>query len=130
MEIHIKTDGSDKRLLWISLGLVGLVLAWNLATASTWYPFRARVPPRFQPSEKRQRSPSRHFARRGRPKVKKSAPGLPRSTKPVPPHCQQSRSPVPLQAEHVSSPPQLHSIFPALRNLNLSFGLLQTLHGA
>jgi hypothetical protein len=36
MEIHIKTDGSDKRLLWIALGVVGLVLAWNVGLAYIW----------------------------------------------------------------------------------------------
>ena len=30
MEIHVKTDSSDKRLLWIGLAVVGIVLAWNV----------------------------------------------------------------------------------------------------
>jgi hypothetical protein len=32
MEIHIRTDRSDKRLLWIALGIVAVALAWNMAT--------------------------------------------------------------------------------------------------
>jgi hypothetical protein len=32
MEIHVKTDSSDKRLLWIGLTVVGIVLTWNAAT--------------------------------------------------------------------------------------------------
>jgi hypothetical protein len=32
MEIHVKTDSSDKRLLLIGLTVVGIVLTWNAAT--------------------------------------------------------------------------------------------------
>jgi hypothetical protein len=32
MEIQVKTDSSDKRLLWIGFAVVGIVLAWNVAT--------------------------------------------------------------------------------------------------
>ena len=36
MEIHVKTDSSDKRLLWIGFAVVGIVLAWNVGTAYVW----------------------------------------------------------------------------------------------
>jgi len=36
MEIHIKTDSSDRRLLWVGLMVVGVVLAWNVATVYVW----------------------------------------------------------------------------------------------
>ena len=36
MEIHVKTDSSDKRLLWIGLTVVGIVLAWNAGSVYIW----------------------------------------------------------------------------------------------
>ncbi len=36
MEIQVKWDSSDKRLLWIGLTVVGIVLAWNVGTVYVW----------------------------------------------------------------------------------------------
>ena len=36
MEIHVKTDSSDKRLSRIVLTVVGIVLAWNVGSAYVW----------------------------------------------------------------------------------------------
>jgi hypothetical protein len=36
MEIHIYTDRSDRRLLWMALGVVALVLAWNIGSFYLW----------------------------------------------------------------------------------------------
>jgi hypothetical protein len=36
MEIRIKTDSSDKRLLWIALTAVCIVLAWNMGSVYLW----------------------------------------------------------------------------------------------
>lgn len=36
MEVHIYTDRSDRRLLWMALALVALVLAWNTASVYLW----------------------------------------------------------------------------------------------
>jgi hypothetical protein len=36
MEIHIYTERSDRRLLWIALAVVAMVLAWNTASLYFW----------------------------------------------------------------------------------------------
>ena len=36
MEILVKTDSSDRRLLWIALRVLGIVLAWNVGSAYVW----------------------------------------------------------------------------------------------
>jgi len=36
MEIHIKTHSSDRRLLWIALTVVAIVLTWNVVTVYVW----------------------------------------------------------------------------------------------
>jgi len=36
MEIHIYTERSDRRLLWITLAVVAVVLAWNTASLYFW----------------------------------------------------------------------------------------------
>ena len=36
MEIHIYTDRSDTRLLWMALVVVALVLAWNIGSIYLW----------------------------------------------------------------------------------------------
>ena len=36
MEIHIRTDSSDRRLLWIALTVVCIVLAWNVGSVYLW----------------------------------------------------------------------------------------------
>jgi hypothetical protein len=36
MEIHIYTERSERRLLWIALAVVAVVLAWNTASLYFW----------------------------------------------------------------------------------------------
>jgi hypothetical protein len=36
MEIHIKTDASDRRLVWIALGIVAIAFARNIGSLYLW----------------------------------------------------------------------------------------------
>jgi hypothetical protein len=36
MKIYIDTERSDRRLLWIAVAIVTLVLAWNFGTSYRW----------------------------------------------------------------------------------------------
>jgi len=36
MEIHIRTDASDRRLVWIALGIVAVAVARNIGSLYRW----------------------------------------------------------------------------------------------
>jgi hypothetical protein len=36
MQIHIYTERSDRRLLWMALAVVAIVLTWNIGSIYLW----------------------------------------------------------------------------------------------